>query len=64
MRHHGAMFDWVPFAIGALHSALRGRQAGLAEILLLWQQLAVAMRTHPRQWLRRRDRVFLVVARR
>jgi transposase InsO family protein len=43
---------------------LRGRQALVLENLLLRQQLAVALRARPRPRLRRRDRVFWVVARR
>src|SRR5262249_20289503 len=64
MRHHGAMFDWVLLLIGALRATLRGRRALLLENLLLRQQLAVALRARPRPRLRRRDRVFWVVARR
>ena len=63
-RHHGAVFDWVSLLIGVLRAALRGRQALVLENLLLRQQLAVALRARPRPRLRRRDRVFWVVARR
>ena len=49
--------------LGALRAALGGRQALVLENLLLRQQLAVALRARPRPRLRRRDRVFWVVAR-
>src|SRR5215216_4227845 len=63
VRHHGAVLDLVPLLIGALRAALRGRRALVLENLLLRQQLAVALRARPRPRLRRRDRVFWVVAR-
>jgi hypothetical protein len=64
MRHHSAVFDWVLLLIGALRAPFRGRQALVLENLLLRQQLAVALRACPRPRLRRRDRVFWMVARR
>jgi transposase InsO family protein len=58
------VFDWVPLLLGVLRASLRRRQALVLENLLLRQQLAVALRARPRSRLRRRDRVFWVVARR
>jgi hypothetical protein len=58
------VFDWVSLLIGVLRATLRGRHALALEHLLLRQQLAVALRARPRPRLRRRDRVFWVVARR
>jgi hypothetical protein len=58
------VFDWVPLLVGVLRAPLRGRQALVLENLLLRRQLAVALRARPCPRLRRRDRVFWVVARR
>ena len=64
MRHHGGVSDRMALLFGAVRAALRGRQALVLENLLLRQQLAVALRSRPRPRLRRRDRVFWVLARR
>jgi putative transposase len=56
--------NWVSLLFGALRATLRRRQALVLENLLLRQQLAVALRARPRPRLRRRDRVFWMVARR
>jgi len=56
--------DWVVLLLGVLRAMLRRRQALVLENLLLRQQLAVALRARPRPRLRRRDRVFWVLARR
>ncbi|MDQ3699582.1 MAG: hypothetical protein M3442_01530, partial [Chloroflexota bacterium] len=58
------MLDWVSLLVGVVRTALQGRQALLVENLLLRQQLAVAVRARPLPRLRRRDRLFWVVARR
>jgi hypothetical protein len=58
------VLDWVSLLVGIVLTALRGRDALLAENLLLRQQLAVALRTHRRPRQRWHDRLFWVVARR
>jgi putative transposase len=52
------------FLLGVLRAMLRRRQTLVLENPLLRQQLAVALRAHPRPRLRRRDGVIWVVARR
>src|SRR6266540_4280558 len=61
---HHAVLDWVSLLVGIVLAAVRGRSALVMENLLLRQQLAVALRTRRRPRVRRRDRVFWVVARR
>ena len=58
------MFDWVPLLLGVLRATLPHRQALVLENLLLRQQLSIALHVRPHPRLRRRDRVFWVVARR
>jgi putative transposase len=64
MGDHHAVLDWLTLLVGIVLASLKGRRALVAENLLLRQQLLVAVRVHPHPQLRRRDRVFWVVARR
>jgi hypothetical protein len=58
------MLDWLPLLVGIRLATSKDRRALLKEILLLRQQLAVALRArrHPR--VRWHDRLFWVMARR
>src|SRR5262245_33063643 len=58
------MLEWLWLLLGALPALLRSRRDLALENLLLRQQLSVAVRARPRPRLRRRDRLFWVVARR
>jgi hypothetical protein len=64
LRHAPAVLDWLWLLLSTLRVLLHDRRALLVENLLLRQQLAVALRAHPRPRLRRRDRLFWAVARR
>jgi putative transposase len=57
------MLELFGLVLGTLWVAGRGRHALLVENLLLRQQLAVALRSRRRPRLRRRDRLFWVLAR-
>ena len=56
--------EWLLLVFGAARSLLCGRRDLVLENLLLRQQLAVVLRTHPHPRLRRRDNVFWLVVRR
>jgi len=64
MGDHHAVLNWLTLLVGIVLASLRSRRALVAENLLLRQQLLVAVRVRPHPRLRRRDRVFWVVARR
>jgi putative transposase len=64
MGDHHAVLDWLTLLVGIVLASLRSRRALVAENLLLRQQLLVAVRVRPHPQIRRRDRVFWVVARR
>ncbi|HEX2514434.1 MAG TPA: integrase, partial [Chloroflexota bacterium] len=64
MGDHHAVLDWLSLLVGIVLASLKGRRALVAENLVLRQQLLVAVHAHPPPRLRRRDRVFWVVARR
>jgi putative transposase len=58
------VLDWWSLLAGIVLAPLKGRRALVAENLLLRQQLSVAVRARPPPRIRRRDRLFWVVARR
>jgi transposase InsO family protein len=61
---HHAVLDWLSLLVCIVLASLKGRRALVVENLLLRQQLSVAIRARPHPRIRRRDRVFWVVARR
>ena len=64
MGDHHAVLDWWSLFVGIVLASLKGRRAVVVEDLLRRQQLSVAVRAQPHPRIRRRDRLFWVVARR